>query len=90
MSPSAGIHVGGFSFEQIVRHHAELHTGATAHKHHFIPFRYVEQFFEKRLRFVHHCHKFFAAVRNFKNRKACAGKITDGFNGVVDSELTHN
>ena len=78
LGPNAGVEVGGFLLQEVVRNHAELQAGAATHEEHGVTLGDVEQFLEKGLGFVHHSLKLFGAVADFHQRKTHIAKFYTG------------
>ena len=90
VGPSTRINIAGFSFQEVVRHHAELQAGTAAQEEHLITLGDVEKFLEQGLSLVHDSLELLAAMGNLEHRKAGTGKITNCINRMVNSVLTHD
>ena len=84
VGPYARIHVTGFFLKQVIRHLEKLGTGAAAQKQYFIVVGHLQQFAEKRFRFVVDRFEISGSVRNFKQGQTDTVKIKDGLGRILD------
>ena len=76
--------------QEVIGHHAELQTGTATHKHYAVAFGDAEQFFEKRLGFVHHGLKLFRAVADFHKRETHTAEIHTSLGSGFNHFLREN